>query len=65
MTSKGITDEGADDAVLRRFEVVRITGAARDAVCTGSHSIRFTGRDIVEVSRLLEFLGEYSAELTP
>jgi len=32
---------------------------------TGSHSIRFTGRDIVEVSRFLEFLGEYSAELTP
>jgi D-amino peptidase len=32
---------------------------------TGAHSIRFTGRDIVEVSRFLEFLGEYSAELAP
>jgi D-amino peptidase len=32
---------------------------------TGSHSIRFTGRDIVEVSKFLEFLGEYSAELAP
>ena len=32
---------------------------------TSSHSIRFTGRDIVEVSRFLEFLGDYSAELTP
>jgi D-amino peptidase len=32
---------------------------------TGSHSIRFTGRDIVEVSKFLEFLGDYSADLTP
>ena len=32
---------------------------------TGSHSIRFVGRDIVEVSRFLEFLSEYSAELAP
>jgi D-amino peptidase len=32
---------------------------------TGSHSIRFTGRDIIEVSKFLEFLGEYSAELAP
>ena len=32
---------------------------------TGSHSIRFEGRDIIEVSVFLEFLGEYSAELTP
>jgi D-amino peptidase len=32
---------------------------------TGSHSIRFTGRDIVEVSKFLEFMGDYSAELAP
>jgi D-amino peptidase len=32
---------------------------------TSSHSIRFTGRDIVEVSRFIEFMGDYSAELTP
>ena len=32
---------------------------------TGSHSIRFSGRDILEVSRFLEFMGDYSAELTP
>jgi hypothetical protein len=32
---------------------------------TGSHSIRFSGRDILEVSRFLEFMGDDSAELTP
>ena len=30
-----------------------------------SHTIRFTGRDIVEVSRFLEFLGTYNSALTP
>jgi hypothetical protein len=29
------------------------------------HSIRFSGGDILEVSRFLEFMGDYSAELTP
>lgn len=30
-----------------------------------AHSIRFTGKDIVEISRFLEFLGDYSADLAP
>lgn len=32
---------------------------------TGSHSIRFTGRDIIEVSKFLEFIGDYQADLAP
>jgi len=32
---------------------------------TGSHSIRFTGRDIIEVSKFLEFMGDYQADLAP
>jgi len=32
---------------------------------TSSHSIRFTGKDIIEVSRFLRFVGEYSSDLTP
>lgn len=32
---------------------------------TGAHAIRFSGRDILEVSKFLEFMGKYSAELTP
>jgi D-amino peptidase len=30
-----------------------------------SHSIRFTGKDIVEVSRFIEFLNSYQAGMTP
>lgn len=32
---------------------------------TDSHSIRFEGRDMLEVSRMLEFIGEYSSDLSP
>jgi D-aminopeptidase len=32
---------------------------------TDSHSIRFEGKDMTEVSRMLEFIGEYSPDLTP
>ena len=32
---------------------------------TGSHSIRFEGKDMTEVSRILEFIGEYSPDLAP
>jgi D-amino peptidase len=30
-----------------------------------AHAIRFTGRDIIEVSRFIEFLTSYQAGLTP
>jgi D-amino peptidase len=32
---------------------------------TASHSIRFTGRDMVEVARFIEFMDEYSSMLVP
>jgi D-amino peptidase len=32
---------------------------------SSAHAVRFSGKDIVEVSRFLEFLGDYSADLTP
>ncbi len=32
---------------------------------TDAHSIRFEGKDMPEVSRMLEFIGEYSSDLTP
>lgn len=30
-----------------------------------SHTIRFVGRDILEVSRFIEFAGSYSPDITP
>jgi D-amino peptidase len=32
---------------------------------TGSHAIRFIGRDMVEVARFIEFMDEYSSTLVP
>jgi D-amino peptidase len=32
---------------------------------TDAHSIRFTGRDIIEVSKFLEFIGTYEPSLEP
>jgi D-amino peptidase len=32
---------------------------------TGSHSIRFRAKDMVEASSVMEFIGEYQADLTP
>lgn len=32
---------------------------------TGSHTIRFVGNDMLEISRFLQFLGHYEAGLTP
>lgn len=32
---------------------------------TDSHTIEFQGKDMPEVSRMLEFIGEYSSDLTP
>jgi D-amino peptidase len=32
---------------------------------TSSHTIRFVGRDILEVSRFLEFVGTYQPDITP
>jgi D-amino peptidase len=32
---------------------------------TSSHGIRFDGRDILQVSRFLEFINTYNADMTP
>ena len=32
---------------------------------TASHSIRFVGRNVIEVSRFIEFLTNYTPELAP
>ena len=46
----------------RAAEVVAyLPGIAR----VNSHTIRFTGKDILEVSRFIEFLETYQADLTP
>jgi D-amino peptidase len=53
------------DVTFKNYRPAEILGYLSIVQRTGAHSIRFTGRDIVEVSRFLEFMGDYSADLTP
>jgi D-aminopeptidase len=32
---------------------------------TSAHSVRFRAKDMVEASAIMEFVGEYRADLTP
>jgi len=53
------------DVGFKHYRPVEVLGYLSIVERTGSHSIRFNGRDILEVMKFLEFMGEYSAELTP
>lgn len=50
---------------FKHYRPVELLGYLSIVERTGAHAIRFSGRDILEVSRFLEFMGKYSAELTP
>ena len=43
----------------------RGAGLSPDVRAHGSHSIRFRAKDMVEASSVMEFIGEYQADLTP
>ena len=53
------------DVGFKHYRPVELLGYLSIVERTGAHSIRFSGRDILEVMRFLEFMGDYSAELTP
>lgn len=53
------------DVGFKHYRPVEVLGYLSIVERTSAHSIRFTGRDILEVSRFLEFMGDYSSELTP
>ena len=53
------------DVGFKHYRPVEILGYLSIVERTSAHSIRFTGRDILEVSKFLEFMGDYSPELTP
>lgn len=50
---------------FKHYRPVELLGYLSIVERIGAHTIRFSGRDILEVSRFLEFMGKYSAELTP
>jgi D-amino peptidase len=53
------------DVTYKNYTPAEIAGYLPGVTRTNAHSIRFSGRDMVEVSRLIEFLGTYQPGMTP
>ncbi|MBK8006867.1 MAG: M55 family metallopeptidase [Gemmatimonadetes bacterium] len=53
------------DVTFKNYRPSEVLSYLSIVTRTGSHSIRFTGRDIIEVSKFLEFMGDYQADLAP
>ena len=53
------------DVVFKNYRPAEMLAFLPIVQRTTSHAIRFTGRDIVEVSKFLEFIGTYEPGLTP
>jgi D-amino peptidase len=53
------------DVTFKHYRAAEILAYLSIVQRTSSHSIRFVGRDIVEVSRFLEFVGTYQPDITP
>lgn len=53
------------DLAFKHYRVPEILAYLSIVKRTTSHSIRFVGRDILEVSRFLEFVEQYQSDLTP
>lgn len=53
------------DVTFKHYRAAEILAYLSIVQRTSSHSIRFVGRDIVEVSRFLEFIGTYQPDITP
>jgi D-amino peptidase len=50
---------------FKQYRQAEILGYLSIVERISSHSIRFTGKDITEVSKFLEFIGDYSTTITP
>lgn len=53
------------DLSFKHYRVAEILTYLPNITRTASHSIRFVGRDIIEVSRFVEFVNTYEQALTP
>ena len=53
------------DVTFKNYRPAEVLAYLPIVVRTDAHSIRFRGRDVLEVSRFLEFLGSYEPGLTP
>ena len=53
------------DVVFKNYRPAEMLAFLPIVTRTTSHAIRFTGRDMIEVSKFLEFIGTYEPGLTP
>ena len=53
------------DLVFKNYRPAELLAYLPNVQRTTSHGIRFVGRDMIEVSRFIEFLNTYQAGLTP
>lgn len=53
------------DVSFKNYRPVEVLGYLPMFERTGSHSIRFRAKDMVEASMIMEFIGEYEPGLTP
>lgn len=53
------------DVVFKNYRPAEMLAFLPIVQRTASHAIRFTGRDMIEVSKFLEFIGTYEPGLTP
>jgi len=53
------------DLTFKNYRPAEVVAYLPSVTRTDAHSIRFSGRDVLEVSRFLEFLGTYEPGLTP
>jgi len=53
------------DLSLKHYQPVELLGYLRDVDRISSHTIRFVGKDMVEVSRFIEFVTNYSISIQP
>ena len=53
------------DLVFKSYRPAEILAYLSIVTRTASHAIRFSGRDMIEVSRFLEFIGTYEPGLSP
>ena len=53
------------DVVFKNYRPAEMLAFLPIVQRTTSHAIRFSGRDMIEVSKFLEFIGTYEPGLTP
>jgi len=53
------------DVSFKHYRPVELLGFLAIVQRTSSHSIRFTGRDMIETSKFIEFITSYEAAIAP